>query len=127
MSGERAPFFLPPSLLIGLVEIDQEHQHLIEIIYRVESAASTRQHLQDIVASLAEHFANEERAMRQTGYPQLAEHAVHHTAVLARVREIANRSDGAPLSDLIHALLEDILRADLPFKSYLQGKGLVAA
>jgi len=127
MSGERAPFFLPPSLLIGLSEIDEEHQHLIDNIYRVQSATSVRQHLQDIVASLTEHFAHEERVMRETGYPQLAEHATHHTAVLARMQELSNSCDGAPLNDLMHALLEDILRADLPFKSFLQGKGLVAA
>jgi hemerythrin-like metal-binding protein len=128
MSGVRAPFILPPSLLIGLVDIDEEHQHLIDIIYDVETCTVTRQHVQDIIASLSEHFAHEERTMRETGYPQLAEHSAHHRAVLARMQEISNRRDGAgaPVNDLLHALLDDILRADLPFKSFLQGKGLVA-
>jgi hypothetical protein len=45
------------------------------------------------------------------------------------MQEISNRCNGAgaPVNDLMHALLDDILRADLPFKSFLQGKGLVAA
>ena len=129
MSGERAPFLLPPSLLIGLAEIDHEHQHLFEIVYQVETSTLSRQHVQDVVASLAEHFAHEEAAMRETGYPQRVEHAAHHRAVLARMQEISNRCDGgqAVINDMLYALFEDILRADLPFKSYLQGKGLVAA
>jgi hemerythrin-like metal-binding protein len=130
-SGERAPFFLPPSLLIGVAEIDQEHQHLIEIINRAGSSVSRRQHLQEIVSALADHFANEEETMRQAGYPRLREHANHHKAVLTRMQEIAKRCAGdaaaAPQSDILYTLLDDILRADLPFKSYLQGKGLVAA
>jgi len=129
MSGERAPFLLPPSLLIGLAAIDQEHQHLFEIVYQVETSALSRQHVRDVVASLAEHFDHEEAAMRETGYPQRSEHAAHHKAVLARMQEISNRCDGgqAVINDMLYALLEDILRADLPFKSFLQGKGLVAA
>lgn len=129
MSGERAPFLLPPSLLIGLAAIDQEHQHLFEIVYRVESSALTRQHMQDVVTSLAEHFAHEEAAMHETGYPQRGEHAAHHKTILARMQEISNRCEGgpAPINDMLYALFEDILRADLPFKSFLQGKGLVAA
>jgi hemerythrin-like metal-binding protein len=91
-SGERAPFFLPPSLLIGVTEIDQEHQHLIEIINRAGSSASHQQHLQEIVSALADHFANEEETMRQAGYPRLREHAEHHKAVLARMQDIASRA-----------------------------------
>jgi hemerythrin-like metal-binding protein len=131
-SGARAPFFLPPSLSIAFDDIDAQHQALIDII---NLAAHAPPQLAALLAqlntTLAHHFAHEEDVMRAQGYPQLAEHKLHHAHILGRVTEITDglSRSGEPLrssmENVFTNLIDDILRADLPFKTFLQGKGLV--
>jgi len=129
---DGAPFFLPPSLSIAFDDIDGQHRSLIDIINRAAAAPTQLlAHLVELDASLASHFAHEEEVMREQGYPHLAEHKTHHAHILQRVQQITNglraSADGARdgLNNIFTSLIDDILRADLPFKTFLQGKGLV--
>ncbi len=130
-SAARAPFFLPPSLSISFNRIDEQHQELIDIVNRAARAPKRmNEQLKKLNASLVEHFAHEEDVMRAEGYPQLAEHKIHHGHILSRVQDISRGlgkggSSRAGLDSIFHSLIDDILRADLPFKTFLQGKGLI--
>ena len=74
-----------PSLAVGVVEIDAQHQALFDIASRIEAAATARESvgdLEELFSALAEraidHFADEERVMREVGYPLLPRHLQEH-------------------------------------------------
>ena len=132
--GAHLPFFLPPALSISFNRIDEQHQELIDIINLAATAPKRLDaHLSRLNAALAEHFAHEEGVMEAEGYPQLAEHKLHHSHILRRVQEITNglakngNSARDGLNNIFTSLIDDILRADLPFKTFLQGKGVIAS
>ena len=75
-----------PSLELGVAEIDAQHKALFEVAGRFSAAVEARESvavLEELFAFLAEyaldHFAAEERLMREVGYPELARHMQEHT------------------------------------------------
>jgi hemerythrin len=84
-----------PSLATGIEEIDDQHRGLFERIEALETAiaagepAGRLEELFDYLARYAaEHFAAEERWMRATGYPGLAEHRREHADFTRRLRAL---------------------------------------
>ncbi len=74
-----------PSLMIGVAEIDAQHEDLFAVARRFMSAVEAREPVSDLeglFAFLAEyalvHFAAEERVMREVDYPQIAQHLEEH-------------------------------------------------
>ncbi len=87
---------------IGIAEVDHEHRRLIGGINALHE--SVGEHGQpDAVAGflgelhglIAAHFALEERVMRSSRYPRLAEHKADHECLLDEIRDIM---DGYELS-----------------------------
>ncbi len=82
-------------LIIGIDEVDREHQQLIELINGLHDVMQVGadyvqivELLGQIYAQLASHFAHEESYMRQTHYPLLEEHKEDHETLLDDLREI---------------------------------------
>ena len=80
---------------VGVVEVDYEHQELIDQInamHRSVQEGVTRDQvvegLGDIYAQIASHFALEEKIMRDTRYPAYQEHKADHEALLDDLRDI---------------------------------------
>ena len=80
---------------VGVVEVDYEHQELIDQInamHRSVQEGVTRDQvvegLGDIYAQIASHFALEEKIMRDTRYPAFQEHKADHEALLDDLRDI---------------------------------------
>ncbi len=74
-----------PSLDLGIPWIDAQHRELFHRVARFESAVREGEpgyRLEELFAFLAEyaleHFAAEEKFMREVGYPRLAEHVEAH-------------------------------------------------
>lgn len=74
-----------PSLDLGIPWIDAQHRELYHRVARFESAVQEGEpgyRLEELFAYLAEyaleHFAAEEKFMREVGYPRLAEHVAAH-------------------------------------------------
>jgi len=74
-----------PSLEIGVDEIDAQHRALFELAGEFAVAVRARERydrLEKLFAFLSrytlEHFAAEERFMRDVGYPGLADQVVEH-------------------------------------------------
>ena len=67
--------------------------------------------------------------MELAGFLGLAAHQAHHTEVLAKVAEICERArkgyfaENSDLEVFFDGVVDDVLRADLPFKSYLEQHG----
>lgn len=80
---------------VGVVEVDHEHQELIESINAlhrsVQEGVTRRQVMEglgDIYAQIAAHFALEEKFMRGSRYPAYIEHKTDHEALLDDLRDI---------------------------------------
>ena len=109
-----------PSLAVGVPEIDAQHQELFRRADRLVSAlrAGDRGAVQPLVRYLTEyvveHFAAEERYMREIGYPGLEGHRAAHDAFREDFAEMLadyERKGPTPLVALsMHNWLSDWLR-----------------
>ncbi len=81
-----SPIPWTPALAVGVPEIDAQHQELFRRAERLITALRTgdRGEVEPLVRYLAayavEHFAAEERYMREIGYPGLDGHRAVHRA-----------------------------------------------
>ena len=80
---------------VGVVEVDYEHQELIELINKlhrdVQEGVTRKQVVEglgEIYAQIASHFALEEKVMQETRYPAYREHKMDHEALLDDLRDI---------------------------------------
>lgn len=129
---------LPASLSIPYGDIDAEHQALIDLLnqaFDALSAADAHSRILSILAdlnrSLAAHFRHEEQEMEKLGYPDLLAHSAHHLNCLRRLDDFCDAvaagerpADGALLGDLFDLVMDDIIKADSGFKSFLYSQDL---
>ncbi|MDE1939505.1 MAG: hemerythrin family protein [Alphaproteobacteria bacterium] len=130
----KPKFFLPDAALVHHGHIDEDHRELIAILNGLLAQADQRDMLdgalfrdtlQRLVARFERHFREEEAAMAALDYPDLAAHRQVHSSVMARVvgtqRDTANAAEvgAAEVHNLFNLALDDLLRADLGFKTYL--------
>jgi hemerythrin-like metal-binding protein len=92
------PFSLTPNLVTGITAIDEQHGELFDIANEVvvASQASLHPELFDVALSFlvgytAYHFAAEETAMAQAGYPGGGAHASVHGQLREKVVDIVLR------------------------------------
>ncbi len=129
-------YALPKTSLIGHAEIDDDHQTLIDLLNHAHCAVAPLANpapsliypfLENLREGLKWHFHREEKEMARLGYPELAPHRFHHAQCIARLDEICDAVAGAQievgrdfLDELFDMILDDIIRADGGFKTYLQ-------
>ncbi|MDH3265432.1 MAG: hemerythrin family protein [Gammaproteobacteria bacterium] len=99
---------------VGIAEVDHEHRELIELINSLQNDLRSGndvqmilQSLGEIYAQIASHFALEEKMMRVTHYPSLAEHKEDHETLLDDLRDIMDEVEDDGILD--HARLTDDL------------------
>ncbi len=80
---------------VGVAEVDHEHQELIALInelhHVIQANGGRNQVLEtlgEIFAQISSHFALEEKMMRESRYPALAEHKEDHETLLDELRNI---------------------------------------
>jgi len=132
---------LPRNWQIGCGVIDEEHRALFAFINEgwreaVEGDAVRVPRALELLAGLHlrmwQHFAHEEAEMARFNYPALREHAARHCAMLAGLNSVEARLcetgtvDREALRHVLGALIDDVLRADVPFKSFLYESGRIA-
>lgn len=120
--------------------LDEDHRHLIAIVNRFDADCAAegggpalRRALADLRQYARQHFAREERLMREAAYPPdaLREHEDAHRALSARLDTLvrhyetsAGEDDLAEVvwetADLLkHWVVDHLVRLDLPLKPYL--------
>ncbi len=113
----------------GVPLVDEQHQHLVEIINKFEEALQrgkgSRQMneiLKDLVGYTQEHFAAEERLMLEAEYPQFALHQSQHRQLLQKLERYQFEFNGmgrritAEMHEfLTYWLITHILRDDKAF------------
>ncbi len=122
------------SFELGVEEIDSEHREMFNIARDLEQAAQ-RHDLEKcstlvdhFIESCKRHFENEEAFLARIGYPDIEVHSKYHKSLVNKAKalkvtcgkEIESERMEKCYLDTINLLLDDIVRGDLSFKSYLQ-------
>jgi len=131
---------IPVSLSIDFDAINAEHEKLVSILnealkkIRTEedrSVDTVDESLEALSAAMQTHFNHEEQEMASLGYGDLPQHRAHHARCVARLdatrRSAADNRimDKNILDEVFDMILDDIIRADSGFKSFLYAKGIL--
>lgn len=133
-----ALFTWSETFAVGIQEMDQQHQHMVEIMNRLHTAlahARAQHELQDIFSALlthaASHFAAEERLMDLHHYPQAQTHKLAHQALTQQLKLLHARMREDPtllsmeLMDFLRCWLDDhIQQMDSALGEHLQRVGV---
>ena len=123
-------FHMTSSLMTGHIQIDTEHEHLLVLLNQFDSllkaddAEGCAVIITQLTEALESHLHNEERIMKDHGYPDLVEHKAKHATTknsyLELIEDCRQNGYGDNFSDkLIAIFAEDLITADLDFKVYL--------
>lgn len=87
------------ALQLELPQMDDTHREFVDLLAVVQAAddAALLAHWDRLVAHTVEHFGQEDRWMRETGYANGNCHAVQHQVVLQVMREGATRAAAGEL------------------------------
>ena len=85
---------------VGVASVDLEHRELIDLINDLHGLIGENATAEEVVSMLGEifaqisaHFALEEKYMRDSRYPHLAEHKADHEMLLDELRDIMDLVD----------------------------------
>jgi hemerythrin len=123
------------SYSVQVEELDRQHQRLVQLINSLHDAmkiGAPRTALERIVSDLVTytrfHFKNEERLMRQHGFPLVEEHLKEHeslTTTVMRFEEDLRAGRVAlsvPLMQFLKSwLTSHIMSADMKYTPYMTG------
>jgi hemerythrin len=119
---------------LGDATVDGQHRSFFEEAAALRSALMTEEPKDGIVAyctsfiaNLRAHFADEEKLMARIGYPDIRDHRLEHSRLLARTEDVVAEINSADcLLDcllgahaLMEALVEHVTHQDLRIKSYM--------
>jgi hemerythrin len=117
---------------VGVQSMDDEHQHMIELINGVyaelrehRDADSIERFLGDVHSAIASHFALEERIMRESHYAEYDAHKDDHEDLLDQIRDMMDAVGGdsdAGLKVLEECLSDWFGRHFATFDARLHGK-----
>ena len=117
---------------VGIPEVDADHKRFISMFNGCNQAIASRMELSEIKSRLqlllddaGQHFAHEERLLREWEYPDTENHANRHREVLKALQEIRGKfmnydfesewiEMGLAVKDILitHILKEDMKYAD---------------
>ncbi len=133
MKTERETGLTELPLLVGIRILDEEHRRLLRLIARLrdaEQGKSRKDRVATIRATLKFaklHFAEEERAMEDAGFPQVEAHRAEHRKMLSRLESVTGsweKGDGVAVYDLATELYtwihEHLLKCDSQYVECLE-------
>ena len=124
-------------LEIGVDFIDDDHKHLLGIMLKIKQAVQESNHsecsslLDQLLKFAHEHFTREEDFLKSVKYPELENHKIYHQKLLEKAITIKRICAGIEsdhdlnecFDNMANFLIDDILRGDIHFKSYLEYNG----
>lgn|GEM_PF-1417556 len=129
--------FLPQATRLHQDGLDDEHQ----LLFALAKAGSDAPGQLDPDTALAQfdlffeaiaaHFGHEELVMARLCYPLLQAHHLHHQRLLTRLEVLRGELVGhcrdihEIWSDSATVVIEDVMSADLPFKTFLHEQGML--
>ena len=126
------------TFLTGHAEIDREHREMFELLDRLAQSATDGtawrcgEHVNAFLDACRNHFRHEESILSELKFPRLEAHRVFHTELLKKGEAItAICQEPCPpdvleniVTDLVRFFLDDVVRADTDFASFLQEHGV---
>lgn len=122
------------SFELGAEEVDSEHREMFGIVLDIEQVVERHdlekclKLVDHFIETCKRHFENEEAFLVRMGYPDIEVHSKYHKSLLDKAKELKVTCDKEIYLermekyylDTVNLLLDDIVRGDLSFKSYLQ-------
>lgn len=138
---ENSPWCLiwTADLSVGIPQIDEEHQHFIQLVNELNRAivqradfAEIKQMMQSILDDAVVHFEHEEAFFKQWGYPDAEDHAEKHAQAVRNFTQImANLTRGGVEFEWIKAglaikqsLIDHLLNEDFKYRDFYQAREL---
>ncbi len=127
------------SFLTGHPEIDADHRKLIEVINLIDDAISDndfgecRNLLDSFLLVAKSHFEREENILRKIDFPDVDNHTQYHMDMLDRAEAVKNLCREMKekhllkecFDEMVSFLIDDVVRGDSVFVSYMIDKGIV--
>ena len=124
-------------LEIGVDFIDDDHKKLLGIMQSTKKAIEADKKneciilLTSLLKEAREHFSREEMFLYETNFPGLAEHKMYHEELLFKADTTKRICEGIEteldlqecFDGMPQFLIDDILKGDTKFKSYLDHEG----
>lgn len=119
--------------------IDADHWKIVDSINSVSQAVQSGEYdrcsalLDNFLAVCVTHFSTEEKLLEDLGYPGLKDHAAFHGELILKAKSVRAlcMDMGQPDSiqrcfdEMVTLLIEDVVKGDLQFVSFLVEKGVV--
>lgn len=126
-------------LEIGVRFIDEDHKNLLKIMVDTKSAIEEGDNnqcailLTFLLKEAKDHFSREEEYLFEIKYPDLEKHKTYHKELLIKADTTKRICEGIEaehdlqecFDGMANFLIDDILRGDIMFKSYLQNEGRI--
>ncbi|MFZ0694650.1 MAG: hemerythrin domain-containing protein [Alphaproteobacteria bacterium] len=127
-----------PTFEIGVEKIDAAHRRLFDMANEIREAiekqdrALWRARVQAFIDESEKHFAEEEQYLADVGYAEAEDHKAYHTVLLNQAKRLKDACDEVTDDRAIHGcyvqvmafLIDDVVRGDHSFKSFLDHLGL---
>lgn len=127
------------TFITGHPVIDAEHRKIVDSINGVSEAVHAGEYdkcahlLDDFLTICQDHFATEERLLEELGYPGLHDHAVFHKELVLKAKAVKTlcmdmkspESIERCFNEMATLLIEDVVKGDLQFVSFLIDQGVV--
>lgn len=126
-------------LKIGVDFIDNDHKKLLEIMVATKSAIEEGDNtkcvilLTSLLKEARDHFSREEEYLLEVKYPDLEKHKIYHKELLVKADTTKRICEGMEtehdlkecFDGMANFLIDDILKGDIMFKSYLEYAGYI--
>ena len=124
-----------PNLSVGDATLDSDHKKMIAMINMAFDAMNGPDPqapsviLKELMDYTRYHMAEEEKVMKEMGYPDLEEHRRVHAALTLQVasyqKQVDSASQAVPAKEIFqflsHWLISHIVGQDLKYAPYLEG------
>lgn len=123
------PKKIPKLWLVGVAEIDKQHQSLVDILNQCLVRHNGKLNggcdcLDVFLRQLEKHFRYEENHMNKNGFPKLDAHRKHHQEILKSLKEedLAVYSQDVIADRSLEYIVKDMEQHDSLYGSFLQKK-----
>lgn len=127
------------TFITGHPEVDDDHRRIVSVINDVSASIKAGAYercavlLDDFLNICLDHFAAEEKLLGELEYPGLHGHALFHKELILKAKavktlclDVSNpESVQRCFDEMATLLIEDVVRGDLQFVSFLIEKGVV--
>lgn len=124
---------------LGIDFIDTDHRNLLKVMQAIKLAIEENnrnkcvQLLNTLLQDAKDHFSREEEFLLAAKYPELEEHKLYHKELLIKADTTKRICEGIEterdlkecFDNMANFLIDDILKGDIKFKSYLEYEGYI--